>query len=544
MTTFDFQGAPMHRDSFGNRLSIAGTWFHDEARDEMGLLELCASRGIDAVVRGLAGFFVLAYFDARAGEAAIVTDLTGSCHAFVRELAGGTVVSTSSLELAGRSPAAIDSLAVEEYLRTGVIYEDRTLFREVRKLAPATIYRIAGGRIAERRRYWRMEEIAPDEIASGAAAERLAAALTDAAGRIGEAFAAPLCDLTGGWDSRAIAAAFLRAGVAFDATVSGPAESADVAIARRLAARAGVSLHHLEPDAPPRPAQIAEAVALTDGEYDPIEYARIVAIHRATVGRFDISVNGSYGELARGYWWELLGPGAGRPRPIDARSLAAKRYLPRTESPDLFPPGAGRDLPAHLAAVLERAATAPLDTAQQDQTYLEVRMQRWQGRIASATHRIRPCLSPFLLRPVLEAALRTPPRLRRNNRLMREVIARLRPDFAAEPLESGAPALPLTLRTWPRFLPALGALAAKVGRRFAPPAASASARLLLHRDEWTAALLDPATMRLGALLDRAGLAAFLAASRRPGFAFDAQWNRVLGLEIALRSLEKDGRPER
>ncbi|MDX2029386.1 MAG: hypothetical protein SF339_01870 [Blastocatellia bacterium] len=534
-------GDRLARNGEGDWLAAAGTWFHADARDEAALLALYARSGIDAIARGLEGFFVLVIFDARAAEYSIVTDLMGSRHCFFRELDGDLAVSTSSLRLAGLAPAALDPTAVEEYLRTGVIYEERTLFREVRKLAPATIYRIVAGRIVERRPYWRFDDLETDAIEAAAAAERLAEALVAAAARIGRAFLSPVCDLTGGWDSRAIVAAFLRAGAAFEATVSGPVDGADVTIARRLAARAGISLLHLEPEPQLR---IDDAVRLTDGEADPVEYARIAEIHRRTIGRFDVSINGSYGEIARGYWWELLWPRAGERRPIDARALAAKRYLTAAESPDLYPTGAGLDLVAHLAAILGRSATAERNTAQMDQAYLFVRMQRWQGRIASATDRIRPCLSPFMFRSVLEAALRTPPRLRRNNRLMRDVIHRLRPDLAAEPLESGAPALPLNWRTGPRFLPAAGVAAKKAWRRFAPPASAPPAppaRLRLWRDERIAATLAPATMLLGAVIDPARLQAFLAASRRAAFGFDAQWNRLLGLELALRSLaEKRG----
>ncbi|MFN0087439.1 MAG: hypothetical protein ACKVX9_18765, partial [Blastocatellia bacterium] len=530
----------------GNWLAACGTWFHSEGAavgEEARLLVRMARTGIDEVARELEGFFVIACYDARAREVAIITDLMGSRHCFVRDLGDCLAVSTSSLLLAGLAPARIDPVGGEEYLRAGVIYEDRTLFREVRKLAPATVYRLAAGRIASIRRYWSFDELEPDSAGAPAAIERLSEALTGAAARIGKVYASPVCDLTGGWDSRAVAASFLRAGVRFETTVSGPAGSPDVVIAARLAAIAAVGHRRVEPETPSSAARVKEAAALTDGEFDPVEYARIAEIHRFLAARFDASVNGSYGEAARGYWWELLWPHTGRRRPIDARSLAMTRYLTSAESPALFPAGAGLDLPAHLAGIIERCAAAPVvqpNTAQMDRAYLLARMQRWQGRIASATDQIWPCLSPFMFRSALEAALRTPPRHRRNNRLMRGVIHRLRPDLAAEPLESGAPALPLTLRSWPKSLPAPGVLVAKAVRKLAPlPAtqgAAEPARLRLWREEEIAAALTPAGMRLGALIDAERLAAFLAASRSERFGFDAQWNRMLGLELALRSL--------
>jgi hypothetical protein len=47
-------------------------------------------------------------------------------------------------------------------------------------------------------------------------------------------------------------------------------------------------------------------------------------------------------------------------------------------------------------------------------------------------------------------------------------------------------------------------------------------------------------MRLNALVDTSCLQAFLDASRHRQFAFDAEWQRVLSLEMALRALGSVG----
>ena len=106
----------------------------------------------------------------------------------------------------------------------------------------------------------------------------------------------------------------LSGGVRFSVTVSGPEESADVQISRQLAKLAGLSHSHSCPPPMFALSDFRDALWLTHGEYDVVDYARILATHRALSGRFDISLNGSFGEVARGYWWELLFPHAGARR--------------------------------------------------------------------------------------------------------------------------------------------------------------------------------------------------------------------------------------
>jgi hypothetical protein len=56
---------------------------------------------------------------------------------------------------------------------------------------------------------------------------------------------------------------------------------------------------------------------------------------------------------------------------------------------------------------------------------------------------------------------------------------------------------------------------------------------LLH-DEAIRETLNPATMRLGRLIDPSLLRIFLESSRQVRFAFDLQWRRVLAAEMTLR----------
>jgi hypothetical protein len=107
--------------------------------------------------------------------------------------------------------------------------------------------------------------------------------------------------------------------------------------------------------------------------------------------------------------------------------------------------------------------------------------------------------------------------------------------------------MPLTLTTWPRFVPALRHYAAKglsrAGEKLfngnSPSPDLESVRMRLWRDERVREILNPARMRLNQLIEPVRLYDFLDSSRRPDFAFDHQWRRVLSLEMALRVLHHE-----
>jgi hypothetical protein len=540
-------------EATGSWLFAAGSWFHSTgygSGDEARLLAQFLQTGAPQVARELSGFFTLVFGNASTHETLVITDLIGSRHAFLREFEYGVAVASSSLLLASLAYSALDALGCEEFLRTGVIYEERTFFREVRKLAPASIYRFSDGKLRETERYWHIGQLAPDSLQGVRATEAFGESLVAAARQIGRVFPHLLCDLTGGYDSRLLVAGLLTAGVPFETTVTGAPGTPDVVIARGLAEITGQPHHPVEVEPHFTFAQAQAALALTDGEADIVEYGRnVLPVHTQTARQCALSLNGSFGEVARGYWWELLWPRTGRRLPLDARKLAAGRYVIDSGGAQLFPAKTNVDLVAHFAAVIERA-NAGLDawpnTAQMDHAYLQLRMQRWQGRIASSTDQVRPCLSPFMFRAVLETLLQTEHRLRQRGLLVRKLLARLQPRLATYPLVNGYPAGPLTWRSLHRLTPLLGGYWNKAWDRgwrvlgLKREATSVEpARLQLWREEAVRELLRPERMLLSEWLDGERLRAFLRASQRPEFAYERQWSRVLSLECALRAAREN-----
>ncbi|MBK8980134.1 MAG: hypothetical protein IPM29_29895 [Planctomycetes bacterium] len=533
----------------GDLLLAAGSWFGPDdlhSGSEPALLARVAARGIEPVARELDGFFTLVHAGAsEPGVVAVATDPIGSHLAHVRYGDGACAVAASPLWLAALGEPALDAVGCQEFLATGILYEDRTLFRDVRRLPPAAVVWLGAAGPLRNAQTWQIGALEPGSLAAAAAVDAFGAGMRDAVRRAARGAERPICDLTAGWDSRLLVAFLLDAGIAFDTTVTGDASSADVRLSLRIADAFGLRHHVIDTPTPPDLALLEEARALCDGEVDVLDYARIASVQRALLPRFGTSWNGSFGEVARGYWWEILEPSPGAVARLDAARVASQRYAKGAIATRLWPESERLDPLRHMTEVVARCDAAidrdaPLGF-RLDHAYLRMRMRCWQGRIASSTDRLRACLSPLIFRSVLEPLLRTRPEDRARNRLARRTLARFAPELAALPLEAGGPALPMSAANAWRFAPELMNLVRRAtrkllrGRGSPEPAFARDARLALWRDPRFEVRFAPRELALAQHVVPAELERLVIASRQPDFADEALFGRLLGIELALRA---------
>ena len=541
-------------DPSGTWLTAPGSWFHRNgfrSGDEARLLARYLEVGAERLADELEGFFAIVIGDERAREVLVFTDIAGGYFVYARSWEHGTAVSSSSLALAGLAPVTLDRVGCQEFLRAGYVQEDRSFYREIRKLAPSTIHRIPMAAPRSERRYWAMGDLSPDLYRGRSAKTRLEEELLSSAARIGKAFSKPVLDLTGGYDSRVVCAGFRKAGIPFEAVVSGLPTSNDVIISKGLARAAGLKHNYIPSTDPVTWEEAKRALTVTDGEYDMVDYGRVFRNHQQLLRRFDVTVNGSYGEFARGLYWEVLFPRIGARRPLDARRVASLRLSNNCSYALAFPPAEAFDPTSHFAGIIERTNAEITDrpnTFQMDHVHLRVRLQRWQGRIASSTDQLWPCLSQFMLRPVLDTVFQIREWDRRHSSLSRHMLVDLDPLFASYPMEHGYPPLPLAWNNLHRFWPVPLHVWKRVRKRFFPPSAPVPAtpnggppHVRFKSVEEVQELLRPSRMRVGELTGEAALTEFL---RGPGTArrYEQTWARVLSLEYTLQVLDKLGRP--
>lgn len=495
-----------------------------------------------SLLEELDGSYAVARFDATAGILTVQPDPLGRLHVWVAEDPAGVYVGTSAIALAAATSGEADPLAIAEFLATGNCYEERSVFRRVRRLQGGRRYRFRDGRPIDSVPTPHLlppagepsGRVGPEELAEAAAA-----ALRPFLGGLRH----PLSDLTGGLDSRVILGLLRRCGSMPDVTVTGPRDHPDVRVATALAKRLGLAMLH-EDSAVVSGARtsfdaVLKAAAQVEGEFDAVEYAAIARVHEGHAATHDASVNGSGGEVLRNYWWEEEHLGGDR----DPVALGTPRFAKFWNDPGFLAERVeGR---SHFSGVVARALAgrgADPVHAQMDHIYLHLRMQCWQGAIASATNQILPNLSPLLLSRTLEAVFATDPRRRLGARLIYDLFRLYGPPFSTQRLATGWPPRPFSLTDAWRFLPGLletpmrlrDRLRARRAWRGGIDEAGAERVKALFRSG-AADFFRPAEMAVAPLCDRPRLEALLQAARDRGAVPSSLVGRLLATEFALRA---------
>jgi Asparagine synthase len=390
-------------------------------------------------------------FVARAGRSAIIADRA-----------------TWAAAVAGRLGDA-DPLLYAGLLGPGYPLGPVTPFTGVRALGPAAACRAVAGQVKEvagqvkeperaRLREHAAAARGPGAGGSGAGdpgdsgardpGSLVAAALVAAVTPLRDASVPVELSLTGGKDSRLIAAALATAGVPARARTYGFPDNPDVVLAAQVARELGL------------PHEVAEPRTAGDGDAPAVQEVDVLARLRATVlvadgmlsafenvGRPDpdpaataIAIGGHGGELLRGGYAKLI-PGSAARRAAGSAELL--RRLTMRRIPLLRP----RWRTAYVASLAPwGAAVAARPQPALDDFYLINRAGRWSAAARQA-YAIRSVMAqPFFDGEVVRAARTAPLAERLDDRLIRAATGALCPGLLDIPLAGdrwkSGPALP------------------------------------------------------------------------------------------------------
>jgi asparagine synthetase B (glutamine-hydrolysing) len=408
-------------------------------------------------------------------ELTVAVDRCGLQHLYVREQRDGSVwIASSALALATLG-ATFDPDAAAEWLAAGHFVSERTFAREIRKIGPGEVLRLA-------RDGCRARPGPASEVARRTGDDRYRAALLAAIGAA-DRDRGLAAELTGGLDSRLLHAGRQAAGVDATAWTIGEPESADLRTVARL--RRTAAFPHVAVAVDGGAAQLAQRAVemheLSDGEVNALEYAPLLFAFDRLRPEVQVSLSGAGGEIGRAYYHAAIKPDSsgidvdklvrklsGATRPA-VHSLSRERFSEPLE-------------PLRRAVVGALARSAGPPDVRLDDFYIRARMQRFGGRNTSTTGLFWRQALPFFDNEVVDATLALPRERKRQSAAVRAAIADWAPAFARVPLDSGIAVAPLSWRapgTMLRWSAAMGRKAAtryggRPARRLVRPPADAT----------------------------------------------------------------------
>ncbi|MFZ0189550.1 MAG: asparagine synthase-related protein [Streptosporangiaceae bacterium] len=362
---------------------------------------------------------------------------------YLTEVPGAVLVSDRAswaAAVAGRL-AEPDPVMAAAFLSLGYPVGAATPFRGVRALGAQRQLTIAAGRpiaVAAQPDVTGADVTGADGTGADGSYGAVAAALVDAVRPLGERGVPVELSLTGGKDSRLIAAALTAAQVPFRARTHGFASHPDVIVAAMIASELGIEhvVTEPRPAAPERApdeadvlARLRSAVLVSDGMLSAFE----------NVGRPDppvttepVQTGGHGGELLRGGYapaaWSTRWPARTW---SEARGTELFRRMVTRRLGLLRPAAAG----AYLASVAPFAASLPRGALRTlDDFYLVNRAGRWSAAARQAYLLREPLVQPFFDDQVVRAARAVPLPDRITDRLHRGVLAALCPELLDLPL--------------------------------------------------------------------------------------------------------------
>ncbi len=367
-----------------------------------------------------------------AGEHAflLMRDRLGSHALYLRRLAHGWAFASSALALAQLEPhSTMAWQGVLDLLTFGQCIDERTLYTDVRALPAGARWVIRGGRLQTAHLEW------PAWPATGArlstrAIEQLAA--VDAALAAVPTSPAESILLSGGLDSRLIAALLCRAGRTPRAYTFGSLHSADCRAAQRVAQTLKFE-HNLQPTTATALAiTLEEAVQLTDGMV-PITHFHGTELLATLADAHSLEWNGFAGDA-------LWGDTFLHPRYAVSRHLPDTLFRALCQSAGAsgwLDPELARTLRsaprAHFEAALGRLGEAPNSIESAHRFLMQERIGRLTGPGLALDHHYLPTAAPYADRTVVSFALCMSEHERRHSRLLRRALVECHPELGAIP---------------------------------------------------------------------------------------------------------------
>jgi Asparagine synthase len=386
-----------------------------------------AKTNLAAAAAELKGVFFVAVKHLESGDCYAFVDNSALFHAYYSL----RFVSTSFIELARLEelrPENLDDESLVELFHFGTISFGRTLFSNIRKIDPDVIVCIKAGGTAT---------LIPKPLPDIAAApdQPFEEFLRDFACSVaGKSIS---LDLTGGIDSRLLAAALSYYGLPFELAASGVPRSRDLQIAEHVATVLGrnfVPTYH-NPDG----ADWEEILAVCEGMCDPAKAHRPIQLQQDRQRRgIEVALSGAGGELFKDFWWLQDFP-LYRRRRSSLQRLYAFRLVAIEPQHSYLARRYRAVSKTYRSRTLLRLSRyiAETNTQTYDRIYYFFKMREFAGRFLTNSLQYLEVYAPYLERDAVRVGYGLSRGQRFFNRYHRELITRFHPGAAGIPTTEG-----------------------------------------------------------------------------------------------------------
>ncbi|MEZ4600299.1 MAG: hypothetical protein R2940_10985 [Syntrophotaleaceae bacterium] len=513
------------------------------------------------ITRYLDGHYLIFLIDKKNNCISIITDHAGMFHAYVYREKERIYVSTSSYILGKNFKTTFNYEAIGQFLRCDTIYDLDTIYNEIELLEPATIftYQLGNEIKEEKHKYWNVPSNIEDKMTIEEAVELWAETLLETGKIIGAN--GVICDLTGGYDSRLILASLLpyveSKNTSFTTFCFGPLFSPDVVAARNICKN--LQVDNLWLDFPPNwNRQFCEyinyALSITDGDENIFNYAPILYANKQKKEKYSLSVNGMGGCFVKSHSWaqelSISKKPANIKRFVNFKNL---QYEYDNSVHSIVFQNIIKDLPNLLSEKFNKTISEldiyqTYNTLQLDTIRLYQKERRWGGRTISSSNQIINVLAPLYFKKSLSAGFLIPPHFKKNGLLLKRVATKINPELAAQKMSSGLPCEIANFKNFYKYYPILPFYAKKILKvlfqQFIKKTIFLDKSLSLHKEEVFQSFYDSQLFHdIGSMeswisgslyqLDKAKN--FLNNASRPGFRYYPQIEKMISLELKLRS---------
>jgi len=546
----------------GSWLLAAGTVIDTENASTDGRLDKILVDYLDQgekVFSRLDGQFALILHDARTEKTLVLSDPFGLIPVYYGYKGSQLFLSTSAMAVAKVTQSPLSEFSARSFIVYGDTFGD-TIWQDVHMLPPATVLEI-GREGTLQTTYWSFQldttiSALGEKESVDCIIETLSSSLRRSLSSEGKVW----ISLTGGMDSRLLAALAHYCQIPFKTYCHGPKDSKDVQIAKQISQEMGWEHEYFAlPDdwGTQRINWFDQVLGQTDGHLDVIKMSRTIREQTIKARQLGTSLWGYGGELYRGVYWKHEFFRTGITSQVDYDRLMDFRVIPSDCS--ILGEGAHwkgalrSEIKGRLMRIGEQKPDC-LNKVKLDMIGTTLERHICGTTIAAVLGQQRVIL-PFDFKENITCIFSTNYKWRTHGRMFRLILERINPRLADIETADGGPASPMRFSNFYRFAPywldtgekLLWRLGYKTmgkplwRQRNAGPSGRAYPTSQWLQDTLKGlsqlSLLDQGKMHSAVLYDQKWLQGLISDPQVASQAGEAVIGRVLALEMALRSFE-------